>query len=99
MFDFSELEPKILDATNLMCMLSHPIRLKLMCLLQSGDQSALNLAKNVNLSQPAISHHLKKLRDTNLVKTRRDGQTIYYSLNGIEVEEILMTLHKLYCKK
>lgn len=47
-----------------MSMLSHPIRLKLMCLLQSGDQGVLNLAKNVNLSQPAISHHLKKLRDT-----------------------------------
>ena len=59
MFDFSELEPKILDASNLMSTLSHPIRLKLMCLLQSGDQGVLNLAKNVNLSQPAISHHLK----------------------------------------
>ena len=99
MLDFSELEPKILDASNLMCMLSHLIRLKLMCLLQSGDQGVLNLAKNVNLLQPTISHHLKKLRDTNLVKTRRDSQTICYSLNGIEVEEILMTLHRLYCKR
>ena len=99
MLDFSELEPKILGASNLMCMISNPIRVKLMCLLQSGDQSVLNLAKNVNLSQPAISHHLKKLRDTNLVKTRRDSQTICYSLNGIEVEEILMTLHRLYCKR
>ncbi|MDA9074558.1 metalloregulator ArsR/SmtB family transcription factor [Amylibacter sp.] len=98
MVDFLELEPKILDASKLMGMLSHPIRLKLMCLLQSGDKSVLNIAKNVNLSQPAMSHHLKKLRDQNLVKTRRDGQTIYYSLNGKEVEEILMTLHKLYCK-
>ena len=57
MFDFSELEPKILDDSNLMSMLSYPIRLKLMCLLQSGDQGVLNLSKNVNLSQPAISHH------------------------------------------
>ena len=40
-----------------MCMLLNPIRLKLMCLLQSGNQGVLNLAKNVNLSQPAISHH------------------------------------------
>ena len=57
----------------------------------------LSLAHATGLSQPAISHHLKKLRDTNLVETRRDAQTIYYSLHGPEVESVLRTLHGLYC--
>jgi len=44
-----------------------------------------------------MSHHLKKLRDADLVKTRRDGQTIYYSLKGNEVIQVLEVLHKLFC--
>ena len=49
------------------------------------------------LSQPAMSHHLRKLREAGLVETRRDAQTIYYSLKGREVAAVLETLHMLYC--
>ena len=97
MLDFTELEPKILEAAKLMEMLSQPIRLRLMCILLDGEQSVLHLADSTNLSQPAMSHHLKKLRDADLVKTRREGQTIYYSLKGNEVAQILEVLHKLFC--
>jgi len=97
MLDFSELEPKIMDAAKLMEMLSLPIRLKILCTLLEGEQSVLSLAATAELSQPAMSHHLKKLRDANLVSTRRDGQTIYYSLEGREVAEVLKVLHRLYC--
>jgi len=97
MLDFTELEPKILEAAKLMEMLSQPVRLRLMCILLDGEQSVLHLAGSANLSQPAMSHHLKKLRDANLVKTRREGQTIYYSLKGNEVAQVLEVLHKLFC--
>ena len=94
---FTELEPKILEAAQLMEMLSQPVRLRLMCILLEGEQSVHHLADSTNLSQPAMSHHLKKLRDADLVKTRRDGQTIYYSLKGNEVIQVLEILHKLFC--
>ena len=45
------------------------------------------------------THHLKKLRDAELVKTRREGQTIYYSLKGTEVSQVLEVLHKLFCSQ
>ena len=93
-----ELEPKIKQAASLMGMLSQPARLRLMCLLLEGEKSVLELAAALKLSQPGMSHHLKKLRDADLVQTRREGQSIYYSLKGSEVKAVLETLHGLYCR-
>ena len=97
MLDISALEPKIAEAAKLMEMLSQPVRL--MCILLDGEQSVLSLADSAGLSQPAMSHHLKKLRDADLVETKRDGQTIYYSVKGVEVAEVITVLHRLYCSK
>lgn len=93
------LEPKIAEAANLMEMLSQPVRLRLLCILLEGEKTVLELADLVNLSQPGMSHHLKKLRDADLVQTRRDAQTIYYSLKGKEVAAVLQTLHGLFCSE
>ena len=92
-----ELEPRIREAAQLMEMLSQPVRLKILCLLLEGERSVLQLAEAAGLSQPAMSHHLRKLRDSNLVETRRSAQTIYYSLKGGEVGAVLDTLHSIYC--
>ena len=97
LLDFTALEPKIQEDAKLMEMLSQPSRLRILCILLDGEQSVLRLAENAQLSQPAMSHHLKKLRDAKLVTTRRDGQTIFYALSGNEVSEVLKVLHKLYC--
>jgi DNA-binding transcriptional ArsR family regulator len=97
MLDITDLEPKIMEAAKLMEMLSQPVRLRLLCILLEGEQSVLSLATSAKLSQPAMSHHLKKLRDTDLVVTRREGQTIYYALKGTEVAQVLGLLHSLYC--
>lgn len=95
--DMSEMEPKIAQASKLMEMLSQPARLRILCILLSGEKSVLQLSEEVGMSQPGMSHHLKKLRDTELVKTRREGQTIHYSLNGHEVSAVMQTLYQLYC--
>lgn len=96
--DFEELAPKIKEAASLMEMLSQPARLQILCILLEGEQSVTQLASAVQLSQPAMSHHLKKLKLAELVLTRREAQTIYYSLKGNEVESVLKTLHDLYCR-
>ncbi len=57
-------------------------RLGILYLLWQRDEVRVNdLADILELTTPAISQQLKKLRSCNLVKTRRDAQTIYYSLN------------------
>lgn len=97
--EIEALEPKIAEAANLMEMLSQPVRLRLLCLLLEGEKAVWDLAELVKLSQPGVSHHLKKLRDADLVQTRRDAQTIYYSLKGKEVSAVIHTLHNLYCSE
>ena len=97
MLDIKALEPKITEAANLMAMLSQPVRLRLMCILLSGEQSVLSLAENAGLSQPAMSHHLKKLLHADLVAPRRAGTTRYYSLKGVEARQVNKVSPSLYC--
>lgn len=97
MLDVTALEDKALEAARLLELMSHHQRLRILCLLMESERSVLSLVGDTGLTQPAISHHLKKLRDANLVKTRRDAQTIYYSLRGPEVRAVLETLYGLYC--
>ena len=95
--DVSDLEPNITRAARLMEMLSQPVRLRILCALSEQKWSVVKIAEAVSLSQPAMSHHLRKLREAGLVKTERDAQTIYYSLEGREVTEVLAVLRDLYC--
>lgn len=97
--NMEELEPRLLEAANLMALLSQPVRLKVLCGLAEGERSVQEMADNCSLSQPAMSHHLAKLRTAGLVSTRRAGQTIYYSIAAREVKQVLAVLHDLYCSQ
>ena len=99
MMNIDDLDPHLAEAAKLMEMLSQPVRLRILCALSERAWSVVKLAGAVNLSQPAMSHHLRKLREAGLVKTERDAQTIHYSLNGREVTEVLAVLHDLYCPR
>ena len=85
------------EAAAMMSALAHPARLLVLCRLMEGELSVGTLAHMVDLSPSALSQHLAKLRALKLVKTRKEAQTVYYSLSGHEVRAILETLHGLYC--
>ena len=65
--------------------------------LSEREHSVNELCELVGISQSALSQHLAKLRRDGLVATRRDAQTVYYSVTGGEVKRILDTLYELYC--
>ncbi len=50
----------------------------------------------IDLSQSALSQHLAMLRESALVKTRRQAQTVYYSVDSGPVHDIIRTLHAIY---
>lgn len=77
--------------------LGHESRLLILCLLAEGEKPVTELERLLAMKQPAVSQQLARLRADNLVSTRREGKTIYYSIATSEVREIIRVLYALYC--
>lgn len=75
---------------------SNPTRLKLLCCLSKKSTNVEELIGYCTLSQSAISQHLGKLKKAGLVKTKRRGKFIYYSLSDKKIGEIANQLSQ-YC--
>ena len=69
--------------------LGDPNRLKIVLALKNVEMCVCDLAAFTGVSESAISHQLRRLKDLTLVKSRREGQIIYYSLDDEHVERIL----------
>ncbi len=70
-------------------MLGDPTRLKIVMALRSQEMCVCDLAAFTGLSESAVSHQLRRLRDLSLVKKRRDGQILYYSLDDNHVTDLV----------
>ena len=86
------------DATRLLKTLANEKRLMILCLLVEGERAVGELNACVDLSQSALSQHLAVLREEGLVQTRREAQTIYYSLAPGPAAAVMDTLHRTYCQ-
>lgn len=95
--DMTALEAKAEEVSETLAAMANPKRLLVLCSLLVGEKSAGDLAEIVQLTPAALSQHLGKMRALRLVATRRDGQTIYYSLASAEVRVVLETLYRVYC--
>ena len=82
---------------KLLKILGHPDRLLVVCYLSECELSAGALVDKSNLSFSAFSQHLAILRKADLIQTRRDGQTIYYSIKDQAVLKVLWVLKENYC--
>lgn len=85
------------DAANLMKALGNESRLMILCLLTEGERSVSDLNDIIPLSQSALSQQLARLRQQGLVKTRRESQTIFYSLADGPTDRVIRLLHDIYC--
>lgn len=83
-------------ASDFLSAMANPKRLLILRVLVEGEIAVGALAAKVGLSQSALSQHLSKLRAQNLVTTRRDAQTIYYSSTSEAVLTILASLDRIY---
>lgn len=77
----SAVQESVGDVARLLRTLSDPTRLRLLGLLQDGEQNVTALRRKLGLPQPTVSHHLALLRSAELVANRRDGKQVFYSLN------------------
>lgn len=81
-------EKTLVAASALFKVLSNEIRLKILYLLSEKTLTVSDIKEQLNLDQSLVSHQLKVLRDSDLVRTKRDGKYIYYSLADSHVYEI-----------
>lgn len=98
-FLFQNLSSNVEKASGLLTAISNDKRLKILCELAEGEASVGSLAKKVDLSQSALSQHLAKLRALKLVSTRRDAQTIYYSVSSPLIPPVLTTLNDMFAHR
>ena len=93
----SDMHVHAADAAGLMKALGNESRLMILCVLAEGERSVGDLNTIVPLSQSALSQQLARLRQQGLVKTRRESQTIYYSLADGPADRVINLLHDIYC--
>ena len=97
--NLGELEARALRAASLLKAMANPVRLLVLCQLAEGEKSVGELEGVVEVSQSALSQHLALLRQRKLVKSRRAGQTIFYTLDGTEAPALLAALYQVYCSQ
>lgn len=79
----------VTDLSDFFKIMGDSTRLQLLMVLEYGELCVSDLAYILNMSISAVSHQLKSLRNAKLVKIRRDGKNIYYSLDDDHINSIL----------
>ncbi len=95
--EIDELISRSEDVAGYLKVLANPSRLLILCELNGSERSVSSLEAAVGLTQSALSQHLAKLRESGIVATRRDAQTIYYRLADPKAERIMATLYDIFC--
>ncbi len=93
--DLTNLQDNTDHAADLLSAMANAKRLLVLCNLVENEITVGALAEKVGLSQSSLSQHLSKLRALELVKTRRDAQTIFYSCDNQNVKKLLATLSEI----
>ncbi len=95
--DIKTMRQQARKAAALLKVMSNENRLLILCHLGQGEMSVSELNERFDLSQSALSQHLAVLRKDQLVQTRRESQTIHYSLASQQVARLIEFMHGEFC--
>src|SRR3954454_21306661 len=76
--------------------LSDPTRREILRILSQAERTAGELAEPFDMTKPSMSHHFAVLKEADLIRSRREGQQIHYSLNTTVVQDVLTRLWDLF---
>ena len=82
-------EEELLDLADLFKMFADSTRIKILYDLFDGEKNVTEICEDIEMNQSAVSHQLRALKNGKLVKSRRDGKAIYYSLDDEHVKTII----------
>lgn len=92
--------PNIIRSVNIFKALGYSTRLKIVSAVFDGAKSVGEIAASLNMTQSAISHQLKVLKDNDIVRNERRGKEVYYFLSDDHIKEIISQVfeHASHCQ-
>ena len=84
-------------AARSMKAMSHPLRLKILCILGKYELSVQDIVDQVGTSQSNISQHLAILRDKNIVSSRKDANRVYYRVSDSRTLHLIIMMQQVFC--
>jgi len=93
-----QLKSKAPQAADLLRQLANPNRLLILCHISQEERSVGQLEQDLGLRQPGLSQQLAELRQSGLVKTRRESRSIYYSIADERAEAVMAMLYDIFCR-
>jgi DNA-binding transcriptional ArsR family regulator len=85
------------SASKALQAMGHPMRLKILCILSSGAVHVQELVEALGTTQSNISQHLAVLREQNIVRVKRDGVHMYYSIDDPRVVQMIELTRSVFC--
>lgn len=79
--------------------MSHPIRLKILCLLQDREMTVGDIREEVKTTNANVSQHLSILRNQGIIGYRKDANFIYNRIHDTRILELMQIMRKLYCQE
>ncbi len=100
--DFEQVElmdkdEHIEQASRAMKAMSHPLRLKILCVLGDQEVSVQDIVDNVGTSQSNISQHLAILRDKGVLRTRKDANRVFYRVGDPRTLKLISMMRDVFC--
>lgn len=96
--DLAELARNARDAAEGLKALAHPTRLLAVCHIGEGERTVGELEAHLETTQSNVSQHLAKLRDREILATRKDGNQVFYRIKDRKVLNLIASLQALYCE-
>jgi DNA-binding transcriptional ArsR family regulator len=97
LIDIKKMTDGAKNACHFLKALSHETRLLAICYIGDGEKSVHDLENFLGTTQSTISQHLAKLRDKNILDTRRDGNQVYYHVSNKKALRIIAGLQDMFC--
>lgn len=93
------MEQKYIEIAKILKALSDPKRLRIVDMLSCGELCACKILEKFHITQPTLSHDMKVLMDTGVVKARPEGKWTYYSLNNERLQAFYQQLGEVFVSK
>jgi len=97
--EMAELHDMATHAVELLKAMANEWRLMILCQLSEGEKTVSELQSLLGLSQSALSQHLAVLRREKIVRSRKEAQSVTYSLSGNDATQVMNSLHEVFCGK